>query len=178
MRRVGVACMLAWAMSLATGGAAAQSEPQTAARRPGKYKAQPLNMRREKLGSEGLGDVARTRVKNGDCAGAIDVFDEAIRTSTEPALRRDRGLCHESLGHPYPAIDDYRAYLTAQPDARDADNIRERLASLEQSTLGYSSASTDTPAEVQGGVSSTASVRVGSEKASGSTTPTSGARVP
>jgi hypothetical protein len=34
-----------------------------------------------------------------------------------PTLRRDRGPRHERLGHPYPARDDYRAYLTAEPNA-------------------------------------------------------------
>jgi hypothetical protein len=78
------------------------------------------------------GLAAEQRMKSGDCAGALDEFDAALRTSTDPKLLRDRGACHEKLGHPYPAIDDYRAYLTARPNAADADAIRARLDALEQ----------------------------------------------
>lgn len=76
------------------------------------------------------GDAARARMTAGDCKGALDLFDEALRTAVDPALQRDRGLCHEQLGHVFPAIDDYRAYLYAMPDAADADKIRERLDRL------------------------------------------------
>ena len=75
--------------------------------------------------------TARARARAGDCAGALPSFDVAIRSTIEPTLRRDRGLCHEKLGDPYPAIADYRAYLTARADAPDADQIRDRLARLE-----------------------------------------------
>lgn len=78
--------------------------------------------------------IARSRARAGDCAGALVAFDAAIRITIDPALRRDRGLCHEKLAHPYPAIDDYRAYLTARPDAPDSDQIRQRLAQLEEQT--------------------------------------------
>jgi hypothetical protein len=81
--------------------------------------------------SSNAGDLAETRMKAGDCAGALDAFDAALRTSTQPELRRDRGVCHEKLGHPYPAIEDYRAYLTQAPNAPDADTIRARVAALE-----------------------------------------------
>lgn len=78
--------------------------------------------------------VARSRARAGDCQGALAGFDAAIDKTVEPTLRRDRGLCHEKLNHPFPAIDDYRAYLTARPDAPDSDQIRQRLASLEEQT--------------------------------------------
>ena len=84
-------------------------------------------------------------------------------------MRRDRGICHEQLGQPYPAIDDYRTYLAAAPDAQDADAIRERLGKLEQDTLGYSSASPDAPGDVEGGASAAAASRPG-VAASGSAT--------
>jgi hypothetical protein len=76
--------------------------------------------------------AARARARRGDCAGALAAFDEALRTSIEPTLRRDRGLCHEKLGNIFPAIDDLRAYLTASPDAPDAEGVRERLYRLEE----------------------------------------------
>jgi hypothetical protein len=75
--------------------------------------------------------VGRTRMAKGDYAGALEAFDAALRTSIDPTVRRDRGLCHEQLGHPFPAMDDMRAYLTALPDAPDADDIRGRLNQLE-----------------------------------------------
>ncbi|HEY8078828.1 MAG TPA: tetratricopeptide repeat protein, partial [Labilithrix sp.] len=98
--------------------------------------------------------VARSRARAGDCAGALPAFDAAIARTIEPTLRRDRGLCHEKLGDNYPAIDDYRAYLTARPEANDADQIRERLGRLEEQTG-------------QGGPSA-ASVKQGDASSSGS----------
>src|ERR1700759_5690695 len=87
---------------------------------PRNYKPQPLNLQKEKLGTEAYATSARARMKAGDCAGALTSFDAALRTSDEdPTLFRDRGICHEQLGHPYPAIDDYRSYLTAVPGAQD-----------------------------------------------------------
>jgi len=82
-------------------------------------------------------------MKNGDYAGALDGFDAAIAQSQEPSLYRDRGLCHEKLEQPYPAIDDYRTYLTGAPDAADADDIRDRLAKLEDETSGRPPRTTD-----------------------------------
>ena len=48
--------------------------------------------------------VARTRLAKGDYAGALEAFDAALRTSMDVTVHRDRGLCHEQLGHPFPAI--------------------------------------------------------------------------
>ncbi|HEX7667436.1 MAG TPA: tetratricopeptide repeat protein, partial [Polyangiaceae bacterium] len=78
--------------------------------------------------------TARSRAAAGDCKGALDYYDAALTTSIEPELHRDRGICHEKLGHPYPAIDDYRFYLTNRPNATDAETIRERMDSLVEQT--------------------------------------------
>jgi tetratricopeptide (TPR) repeat protein len=75
-------------------------------------------------------------MRRGDCAGALDAFDEALRSSVDATLYRDRGLCHEKLGHPYPAIQDYRAYLTSSPQSPDADAIGNRLRLLEDRVAG------------------------------------------
>lgn len=75
--------------------------------------------------------LGRTRMAKGDCPGALEAFDAAMRTSIDSTVRRDRGLCHEQLGHPFPAIDDFRAYLAAFPDASDSEDIRARLNQLE-----------------------------------------------
>jgi hypothetical protein len=136
----------------AAGGAAqgaAQDKPQ-----------QPLILQKEQLGTEAFASVARARMRNGDCAGAVEAFDEALKHSIDPALRRDRGLCHEQLGHPYPAIDDYRAYLTAEPDAPDAQSIQARLDRLEEQTTGRSASSDadDDKSVLQGSASASVSV--------------------
>jgi len=44
---------------------------------------------------------------------------------------RDRGLIFAQLEYLRPAIEDMQAYLSAQPDASDADEIREHIATLE-----------------------------------------------
>lgn len=111
------------------------------------YHPQPFNLHKQALGSEAIASAARARMRNDDCAGALDLFDQALATSTNPTLNRDRGLCQERLGNPYPAIDDYRVYLTNAPDAADADGIRQRLARLEMDVYHHSSESTDTPDE-------------------------------
>jgi tetratricopeptide (TPR) repeat protein len=100
------------------------------------YKSQPLNLKKQQLGSAGLPDIARARMRNGDLPGALDAFDAALETLTDPTLYRDRGLCHEKLGHVYPAIDDYRVYLTESPDAADVDGITARLHALEDQVSG------------------------------------------
>jgi hypothetical protein len=58
------------------------------------------------------------------------LFDEALRHSIDPTLYRDRGQCHEKLGNVYPALDDYRAYVSQAPDAADVDTYRKRIESL------------------------------------------------
>ncbi|NOU32490.1 MAG: hypothetical protein HOO96_31680 [Polyangiaceae bacterium] len=78
-----------------------------------------------------ISGAARARAKAGNCKAALDGFDEALRTTQEAELYRDRGLCHEKEGHRFPAIDDFRVYLTMRADAPDADDIRARLDTLE-----------------------------------------------
>ena len=109
----------------------ADAAPPGGATAPSSKSSSQFTLRREEAGG-GDAAVARQRARAGDCAGALPAFDTAINVTIEPTLRRDRGLCHEKLDHPFPAIDDYRAYLTARPDAPDADQIRERLAKLEE----------------------------------------------
>jgi hypothetical protein len=167
MRKANAACALALASVLVgREGAAQRAHPQDHSqagdkREPGdkradRHKTQPLNLRHENLETDPRAEAARVRMRAGDCAGALDLFDDAIRTSADPTVRRDRGLCQETLGHAYPAMDDLRAYLMAVPDAADAGDVRERLGRLEQTTLGYSSASVDVPDDVEGGASEAA----------------------
>jgi len=74
--------------------------------------------------------LGRSRAAAGDCKAALDAFDAALESSVDPELHRDRGICHEKLGNAFPAIDDYRFYLTARPNANDSDRIRDRLDAL------------------------------------------------
>jgi hypothetical protein len=147
MRTIHAAASLAAALVLISGTAGAQQQqqqPMPGGAQQGR-KQQPLILEKQQLGTAAFATVARDRMRNGDCAGALDAFDAAIAHSIDASLRRDRGLCHEQLAQPYPAIDDYRAYLTAEPDAPDAEGIRGRLARLEQDTTGKSSQGDDQP---------------------------------
>jgi hypothetical protein len=125
--------------------------------------SQPIIIKHEQFGVSAAGDAARARARKGDCAGALEAFDQAIARSIDPTLRRDRGLCHERLGNPYPAIDDFRAYLTAMPDAPDSDDIRMRLERLEEQVGvgGPSAHKADEPGGVAG---MKASVSIGDGK--------------
>jgi hypothetical protein len=134
MCKVQAAIAVAFAVGLIQGPAQAQSAGQQDAIK--RYKPQPLNLHKDQVGTEVFAADARKRMAAGDCEGALASFDAALRTSTEPTLYRDRGQCHDKLGHPYPAMDDYREYLTAEPNAPDAENLRTRLAELEDETSG------------------------------------------
>jgi hypothetical protein len=156
---------LVLALVLAGGTASAQSHgggggaTVSGSKAPGagKYRLQPLNLHREALGTDAFAAAARARMRNGDCKGALDDFDLALQSTLDPTLYRDRGLCHERLGDPYPAIDDYRVYVTASPDAADAEGIRQRLERLEMDAYKHSSASSDSAANgAVAGISGTA----------------------
>jgi tetratricopeptide (TPR) repeat protein len=125
--------MSSWWLSLGTTAVAlglpALAHAQQPQRPQGPPQAAPSVVHRDPA-AEAIG-VGRTRMAKGDYAGALEAFDAAMRTSFDPQVRRDRGLCHEQLGHPFPAIDDFRYYLTALPDAPDAEDIRNRLNQLE-----------------------------------------------
>jgi hypothetical protein len=109
----------------------AEAQPKGGIPQGGQRSNNQFALRREEAGGADAAS-ARQRARAGDCAGALPAFDAAIRVTIEPTLRRDRGLCHEKLNDPFPAIDDYRAYLVARADAPDADQIRDRLSRLEE----------------------------------------------
>jgi hypothetical protein len=94
---------------------------------------------------QGAAAAARALAARGACAQALASFDIALRSSIDMTIRRDRGLCHEQLGNPFPAMDDYRAYLTVSPDAPDSPDIRARLERLEIQT-GVGGPSANEPA--------------------------------
>jgi tetratricopeptide (TPR) repeat protein len=147
MCKIPAAMAVALAVGLVQGPARAQPAAQHEANRH--YKPQPLNLHRDQLGTDAYAADARKRMAAGDCEGALTSFDAALRTSNQdPTLYRDRGLCHEKLEHPYPAIDDYREYLTDAPDAPDAEAFRTRLAGLEDETSGRTRTTTNDDTDV------------------------------
>lgn len=166
---VGLPAASAWAQGAGRGAAGRGSAAPA-----GSYKTGPLNLQKEQLGGAELPGIGRSRMRNGDYDGALQAFDEALRTITDPTVFRDRGLCHEQLGHVYPAIDDYRVYLTEDPEAPDAEGISRRLRALEDKVQGRTStASTeddDTPPDLK----ATGSMRVGAGGASGSASTSEG----
>jgi hypothetical protein len=176
MRTIHAAASLAAALALVSGTAGAQKGGGATVHGAAQQgqKPAPLILEKQQLGTAAFAMAARDRMRSGDCAGALDAFDAALEHSIDASLRRDRGLCHEQLGHPYPAIDDYRAYLTADPDAPDAEGIRGRLARLEQDTLGKSSQNDDQPPGATGGSASGDAV-VGSASVSATVNGTAGA---
>lgn len=127
MRRVQLAVIFA-VLSLPTFAMAQDSKAN-----PASKDFRQFQLRREDRAGA-AGDSGRARARAGDCQGALASFDAAARSSIDPNVRRDRGLCHEKLGNAFPAMEDFRFYLHAQPDAPDADQIRERLVRLEEET--------------------------------------------
>jgi hypothetical protein len=127
-----------WLVVMAVGRIASAQAQAPAPR----YKPQPLILQRRSTGMESVVEAGRARMKKGDCQGALEAFDAALRKLADPTIVRDRGICNEKLGFPFPAMDDYRAYLTSRPDAPDADAIRARLVRLEGNGAEH-----DTPAE-------------------------------
>lgn len=124
MRRIGLAAFLS---VFAFGAfASAQQPPATGGDRANSH----FDLRQNKAG-DAAAEAARGRARAGDCAGALTHFDEALKTSQEPELRRDRGLCHDKLGNKFPALEDLRAYLAAKPDAADGEALRARVQQLE-----------------------------------------------
>ncbi|HEV3193203.1 MAG TPA: tetratricopeptide repeat protein, partial [Polyangiaceae bacterium] len=129
-------------MALRVGQAFAQPQPVHG------DKPQPLNLEHAQLGGAAeFANVGRARMRRGNYAGALDAFDEALRTSMDATLYRDRGLCHEKLGQPYPAMQDYRTYLANSPQAPDSEAIGGRLRDIEDQVAGRapSVASDDAP---------------------------------
>jgi hypothetical protein len=152
---------------------AADAQPGTAAPPGADRSNSQFTLRRDEAGSAEA-EAARGRARAGDCPGALAAFDASLRTSIDPSVRRDRGLCHERLGHVFPAIDDYRAYLTARPEAPDADQIRQRLATLEGQAKTVETTGEKPRAErdrdrAEGGAEARASVSIGGEGASAQT---------
>lgn len=163
MRKLALSAFTFAALTSIPLGAAAQGQAHDP---HNQNKGKPIELRRGEAGGPDA-ERARTRARGGDCKSALTAFDNALITSVDPTLRRDRGLCHEQLGHPYPAIDDYRAYLIGKPNAPDADQIRARLSELEKQVGQGGSTNQDVPRDDDGeGASASAEASSGKGKAS------------
>lgn len=148
----------------------AEAQPKGSATRDAGKSSSQFTLRREEAGGPDAA-TARSRARAGDCAGALPAFDNAVRLTIEPSLRRDRGLCHEKLGSPFPAIEDYRYYLTSRPDAPDADQIRDRLSRLEEQ-VGIGGPSSQQVKDDSFGAGGTASFSLGTDGTSGGSSST------
>lgn len=122
MRRIGLVAFLS--VFAYAGLASAQDAP------PRDKSNSQFDLHQNKAG-DAAATAARGRMAAGDCKGALNDFDEALKTSQEPELRRDRGLCHDKLGNKFPALEDLRAYLAQKPSAPDAEQLRARVQQLE-----------------------------------------------
>jgi tetratricopeptide (TPR) repeat protein len=67
-----------------------------------------------------------------DYRAALAEFALARRVNAAPALDYNIGRCHDRLEEAGPAVEAYRRYLAAQPDAADAAEVRARVAVLER----------------------------------------------
>jgi len=175
MRSRVVALVLAPLVSLSAMAEAQETPPPKPAPAQGPSRSSTqYTMRREEAGGVDAQN-ARARARSGDCAGALPLFDAAIGKTVEPTLRRDRGLCHEKLSHPFPAMEDYRAYLEAAADAPDSEQIRQRLNALEaQEGVGPRAAKADSGGKSDGAY---ASISLGESGAGASGSASSGTTV-
>jgi regulator of sirC expression with transglutaminase-like and TPR domain len=68
-----------------------------------------------------------------DYVRLLPVLQRLVVLLPQQALEhRDRGLCYAELDCPRPALEDLQAYLAMEPQAADAQALRERMAELEK----------------------------------------------
>jgi hypothetical protein len=94
---------------------------------PASSLAQPREWRIEAQRARGL-------AVSGRCDLAIAAFDRAVELEpSRPDLLRDRGACHDRLGHRELAVEDYTAYCDAAPTSPDVPPLRQRISELQAS---------------------------------------------
>jgi hypothetical protein len=92
---------------------------------PASSLAQPREWRIEAQRARGL-------AVSGRCDLAIASFDRALELQpSRPDLLRDRGACHDRLGHRELAVEDYTAYCDAVPTSPDVPALRQRIVELQ-----------------------------------------------
>jgi hypothetical protein len=108
---------------------------------------------------EDKAQLAIQLARAGKWAQAVTMFDAAIEEHPfVMELTRDRGYCHEKLGHNKLAAEDFRAYVAAMPGAPDVAAIKKRIANLEGgvSATSASPAGTNPWAEERGSTAAAA----------------------
>ena len=100
--------------------------------------ARPVEAQREGRPTATADDEARAlydagvmAYSNGRFADALGRFDEAYRLSHRPALLFNIASCEDRLRRDRDALDDYRRYLEAVPDAGNRPFVEERIRFLE-----------------------------------------------
>lgn len=82
----------------------------------------------------------------GRFAEALGYFERAYELTREPDLLFNIATVHDRLRHDAQALEAYRGYLEARPDAEDRANIEARIAVLEEAARSETPAP---PAEVE-----------------------------
>ncbi len=67
----------------------------------------------------------------GNLEAAAEVFDSGFEKYKFPAFRFNAGICYQKLGQLEVAEERFEAYLEANPEAPDADRVRQRIAALQ-----------------------------------------------
>ena len=121
--------------------------------------------------------------KSGDYQGAIREFETANRLAPSPVLDYNIGLARERLGQLELAVQHYRAYITAMPNASNRDSVDAKIQTLEKE-LAEQRAGAPAPPDTDNGIggrrpqpTDTADVTTDPDPASGGTTPTMGSPV-
>lgn len=78
-----------------------------------------------------LFDQAETLYREGRYEEAIEILEALVEAYPEPILRFNLGRAYESAGLLDPAIEAYRQYLQAAPDAPDRASVEARVERLE-----------------------------------------------
>jgi tetratricopeptide (TPR) repeat protein len=68
----------------------------------------------------------------GNYREAIDHFEAGYEISRSPEFLYNLGRCHEELGENRRAVENYETYLKLRPDAEDEDEVRGRIARLQE----------------------------------------------
>lgn len=76
-------------------------------------------------------EAGKNAYNSGDYAGAIREFKAAESLRPSPILDYNIGLANEKLGKKRVAVKYYRRYLNLQPNARNKDEVEQRINGLE-----------------------------------------------
>jgi tetratricopeptide (TPR) repeat protein len=77
-------------------------------------------------------DTGRVYYSTGDYTHALEEFSAARKVLPLPALDFNIGRCLDRMEKPEGAIEAYRRYLQAMPEAPDAAEVRSRVEQLEK----------------------------------------------